>query len=109
MTNPTDSPAVPRRSSLRSAPLISVLLLAPLSALAESTPAGHPPIGRLTAYDAAFNALVPADTQIEQIASGFTWSEGPTWVRGGGHLLFTDVPENTLYRWSESNGMSTLL
>jgi gluconolactonase len=30
-------------------------------------------------------------------------------VRGGGHLLFTDVPENTLYRWSESNGLSTLL
>ncbi len=65
--------------------------------------------GRVVASDERFHALVPADARIEKIAEGFNWSEGPVWVRDGGYLLFTDVPENTLYRWSEREGLSILL
>ena len=69
-----------------------------------------PPVfGKLTAMDPAFAALVAADARIEKIAEGFTWSEGPAWVRDGNYLLFNDVPENTLYRWSQSDGLSVFL
>ncbi|HEX7803223.1 MAG TPA: SMP-30/gluconolactonase/LRE family protein [Pseudoxanthomonas sp.] len=68
-----------------------------------------PALGKLTAMDPAFHDVVAADTRIEKIAEGFTWSEGPAWVQNGGYLLFTDVPENTLYRWSQSDGLSVFL
>lgn len=66
-------------------------------------------IGRLTAMDASFHAVVPADARIEKIAEGFAWSEGPAWVRDGGYLLFTDVPGNTMYRWTQDEGLRVFL
>lgn len=71
--------------------------------------AESPALGKLTAMDPAFHDVVAADTRIEKIAEGFTWSEGPAWVQNGGYLLFTDVPENTLYRWSQSDGLTVFL
>src|SRR5262249_1499444 len=31
------------------------------------------------------------------------------WVRDGGHLLFSDVPQNTVYRWKDGAGASVFL
>ncbi|MFN7054017.1 SMP-30/gluconolactonase/LRE family protein [Hyphomonas sp.] len=39
----------------------------------------------------------------------FQWSEGPVWVQDGGYLLFTDVPTNTMFKWSEAGGLETFL
>jgi gluconolactonase len=73
----------------------------------------YPAIGRLTAYAAAFDDVVAADARIERLTDpateGFTWSEGPAWVHEGNYLLFTDVPGNTMYRWSEADGLSVFL
>lgn len=69
-------------------------------------PAGF---GNLTLMDPAFADIVAPDARMEKIAQGFTWSEGPAWVTDGAYLLFTDVPENTLYRWSHSAGLSVYL
>lgn len=63
------------------------------------------PLGHVERYDAALDALVPAEYKIEKLAEGFTWSEGPLWVEQGSYLLFTDVPQNTLYRWSQGDGL----
>lgn len=58
-------------------------------------------------FDGALDAIVASDAKFEKLADGFTWSEGPLWIADdGGYLLFTDVPENTLYRWSSSDGLS---
>lgn len=69
----------------------------------------YPTVGRVTAFDPSFNAVVAGDARIEKIADGITWAEGPAWVRDGGYLLFTDVPKNRLYRWSEKEGLSVFL
>lgn len=66
-------------------------------------------LGKLTVMDASFHETVPADARIEAIAEGFTWSEGPEWVKDGGYLLFNDVPENTMYRWGATEGLSVFL
>ena len=66
-------------------------------------------IGRVVAFDPAFHALVPANARIEKIAEGFEWSEGPAWIKGGGYLLFNDVPANTMHRWSARDGVSVFL
>ncbi|MBL9201702.1 MAG: SMP-30/gluconolactonase/LRE family protein [Opitutaceae bacterium] len=52
---------------------------------------------RIERFDAAFDALVAPDAQVEKLAEGFIWSEGPVWL--GGELIFSDVPENTAWRW----------
>ena len=42
----------------------------------------------------------PLEGDIEVIASGYIWTEGPVWVGGeDGHLLFSDVPGNAIYSW----------
>ena len=85
-------------------------VFAALAACATSAPPRTwPSVGRVTALDPSFNRIVASDARIEKIAEGMTWAEGPTWVRKGGYLLFTDVPKNKLYRWSEKDGLSVLL
>lgn len=43
----------------------------------------------------------PIDGEVEVIASGYIWTEGPVWVGDEqGHLLFSDVPGNTIYSWN---------
>ncbi len=53
--------------------------------------------------------FVPANAKIEILAEGFTWSEGPVWVEQGSYLIFSDVPENKVYKWKEGEGLSVYL
>src|SRR5690606_20448902 len=75
------------------------------------TAASFDTVGQLTSYDATFAGVADAGARIEKLTGDeFTWSEGPTWVRdGGGYLLFNDVPENRMYRWSQADGLSVFL
>ena len=42
----------------------------------------------------------PLEGNVEVIASGYLWTEGPVWVGDAqGHLLFSDVPGNAIYSW----------
>jgi gluconolactonase len=60
-------------------------------------------------WDPALDAIVPKDWKIEKIAEGFGWAEGPIWVKSGGYLLFTDVPGNKMWKWSEKGGLEKFL
>ena len=66
-------------------------------------------IGKLVVEDDAFYELIDANAKIEVLADGFTWAEGPVWVKDGAFVLFSDVPENTIYKWKEGEGLSTFL
>lgn len=45
--------------------------------------------------------------QLEKVAGGFEFVEGPVWKNG--ELLFSDIPANTVYRWTEDSGISVYL
>ena len=81
---------------------ISMLLIAASAALAKNPTT----LGRVEKLDPAFDAIVDSTAKIEVLASGFTWTEGPVWVEDdrGGHLLFSDIPRNSIFRWSEKGG-----
>ncbi|MDP3803491.1 SMP-30/gluconolactonase/LRE family protein [Brevundimonas sp.] len=88
---------------------------AALSATACQSP-GTPPaavawpaVGRIVRDDPALDRLIAPDARIEKLAEGFTWSEGPVWIAEGGYLLFSDVPENRIHRWSEADGASVFM
>jgi gluconolactonase len=42
---------------------------------------------------------VPQDSELEKVADGFQFVEGPVWMDGVG-LLFSDIPANIVYQWS---------
>ncbi len=104
-------PARSTRSSL------SVCLAAalPFSTLAADLAFGveakeaYPPIGTIERQDPRFDALVPKDAVLEKLADGFDWSEGPAWDRRQRHLVFSDVPRNTVFKWVEGSGISVSL
>jgi gluconolactonase len=66
-------------------------------------------IGRIERQAPALDALISPEAKIEKLAEGFVWSEGPVWIRSGSYLLFSDVPGNRMYRWSEADGVSVFL
>lgn len=66
-------------------------------------------VGRVHSDSPALAALVPPRARVEKLAEGFTWSEGPVWIRDGNYLLLSDVPANRMYRWSETEGLSIFL
>lgn len=68
-------------------------------------------LGSIIRNDDAINQLIPEDAEIEVLASGFTWSEGPVWVGSAeeGHLLFSDIPRNSVFKWKPDEGISLFL
>lgn len=56
--------------------------------------------------DPAIDAIVPANAKLFKLAEGFTFTEGPVWVRAGNYLLFSDPNENRIYRYTESGELS---
>lgn len=60
--------------------------------------------------DPALDQIVSAGTQLEKLASGFLFTEGPVWVPATadapGYLLFSDPNANTIYRWSPEGQVS---
>lgn len=66
-------------------------------------------LGKIERLDPRLDQLIAPDAQIEVLADGFDWSEGPAWNRPEGFLVFSDVPRNTVYQWKPGQGISVFL
>ncbi|HTR00667.1 MAG TPA: SMP-30/gluconolactonase/LRE family protein [Candidatus Acidoferrum sp.] len=62
-------------------------------------------------YSDKLNALIDPAEPIKLVVPGFKWSEGPVWIddADGGSLLFSDVPDNKIYRLREEGLLSIFL
>jgi len=56
--------------------------------------------------DSRLSELIRPDSELELLASDFQFTEGPFWHPVEQHLTFSDIPGDTLYRWSEQDGVS---
>lgn len=65
--------------------------------------------GFVERHDGALDSLIAPGTEMEKLAEGFNWSEGPTWLHRQKKVVFSDVPENIIYEWSEKDGLRTFL
>jgi gluconolactonase len=52
--------------------------------------------------------LVDENVEVEQLGTGFTFTEGPIWNPDGSFLLFSDMPGDTRRRWDEQNGVQVV-
>jgi gluconolactonase len=66
-------------------------------------------IGSLEILDPRIENLVSKNAKIEILAEGFGWAEGPVWVPKLNGVLFSDVPNNKAYLWTEKRGLSLFL
>ncbi len=66
-------------------------------------------LGSIERTDAALDAIIDSDAVIEIIGEGFEWSEGPVWIDKENMLLFSDVPKNIVYKWTEAGGLEKYL
>ncbi len=53
--------------------------------------------------------IIDPAAQLETLATGFSWSEGPVWDQKRGRLYFSDVPQNTVFMWSEETDLEIYL
>ena len=75
---------------------LTILLATVASVHSEELPKT---IGAIERLDPAFDKLVDAGKEIEVLAGGFEWSEGPVWIPTKNHLLFSDIPHNRIVKW----------
>lgn len=75
----------------------------------KSQPVKYPVIGSIERLDPALDAIISADAKAEIIATGFDWSEGPLWIEKYKMLIWSDVPQNTIYKWTEEKGKEVYL
>ena len=66
-------------------------------------------LGEIERLDPKLDLLIPKNASLEILASGFSWAEGPVWVPHLNGVIFTDVPQNTAYLWTEKDGLSVFL
>ncbi|MBX9583318.1 MAG: SMP-30/gluconolactonase/LRE family protein [Gemmataceae bacterium] len=102
---------MPRTLGLAAAAVAAALVVSagphPRTARADDKKAT---IGSVDRKDPRLDALIPKDAAIEVLAGGFKWTEGPVWVKAdGGHLLFSDIPNNRVVRWSAKDGVKDFL
>ena len=94
-----------QHTSLEAArPDLAAAALKPAHPAPKYATTGH--VERLTPE---FDSLVAPGSEMELLAEGFDWSEGPVWIRKNRELLFSDVPVNKVYRWTEKDGLSVAL
>ena len=65
-----------------------------------------PTAARVESHDPRFDGMVPFNAELELLAEGFRWLEGPVWFGDHSCLLFNDIPNNRTLRWSEAHGVS---
>lgn len=63
-------------------------------------------LGSIERISSDINKLIDLDSKIEILAEGFDWSEGPVWSKKLNSILFSDVPNNVIYKWNEKEGLS---
>lgn len=52
-------------------------------------------------HDPVFATYVLHNAPVKRLSTGFDWAEGPVWFGDQGCLLFSDIPNNRIVRWSE--------
>jgi gluconolactonase len=62
---------------------------------------------KIDRLDPSLDRIIPAGAKLERVASGFTWVEGPVWVKD--RLFFAEITSNSIRAWTPGKGVSIFL
>jgi gluconolactonase len=54
--------------------------------------------------DPRFAACLTGHGRVERLWTGARWAEGPQWFAAGRYLVFSDIPDNRMMRFDETDG-----
>lgn len=54
--------------------------------------------------DARFNDCLVGHVRVERLWTGARWAEGPAWFAAGRYLICSDIPNNRMLRYDETDG-----
>jgi len=54
--------------------------------------------------DPRFSALAFGNVHVEKLFTGCRWAEGPAWFAAGRYLVWSDIPNDRMLRWDETDG-----
>lgn len=89
--------------------LIAVLIGCNTNQQSKKQEVNNMKMGSVERLDSLLDSIIASDAKAEIIAEGFEWSEGPVWIEKNKMLLFSDVPTNTVYKWTEEKGKEVYL
>jgi len=90
-------------------PIVFGMLSCNNSSNTKTAAMNYKTIGTIERTDPALDNILSPDTKAEIIAEGFDWSEGPLWIESEKMLLFSDVPQNIVYKWTQEKGKEIYL
>ena len=65
---------------------------------------GEPDDTGFEILDPRFAACLTGHGRVERLWTGARWSEGPAWFAAGRYLVFSDIPNNRMMRFDETDG-----
>ena len=90
----------------------SVFFFVPTGATLQSqAQAPKRTLGTIERFDSQLDKLLAPEAKLEILADGFTWTEGPVWMGDAtnGHLLFSDIPRNSIFKWTAKDGVQLFM
>ncbi len=67
-------------------------------------PAPRYPDPSIRSLDSRFDRCRIGSANVERLAQGCRWAEGPVWFGDWGTLLWSDIPNDRILRWDERTG-----
>lgn len=67
------------------------------------------PTGTVEFVSNELSGIMKKDAKVEIVVEGFQFTEGPLWFEKEKMLLVSDIPANTIYKWSEEKGKEIYL
>jgi len=77
--------------------------------LAACSGTEYPSTGSVQKLDPGLDRIIAPGTLPEILAEGFEWSEGPLWLPRQEKVIFSDIPVNSIFEWSEQEGLQLYL
>lgn len=65
---------------------------------------GQPEGAGFDVLDARFSSLFAPHIHLERLWTGARWCEGPAWFAAGRYLIWSDIPNNRMMRWDDTDG-----
>lgn len=90
--------------------LLVFLITALVLCACKNEPASvYPQTGSVERISPLLDDIIEPGVLPEIIADSFIWSEGPLWIPKQEMLLFSDIPQNSVFQWTEKDGLKLYL
>ncbi|MBP2238474.1 gluconolactonase [Sinorhizobium kostiense] len=57
-------------------------------------------------HDPRFTHLIVGSARLEELYTGCRWAEGPVWFSDANQLIWSDIPNERMLRWTPEGGVS---